>query len=79
MGMLIRIILRVIPLICVAIFTLAVYVADTPMERARELMRIQHDRLAWATGQVKCPDSWGNLPVSACLAAVPPKNPRPPH
>ncbi len=77
--MLIRIILRVIPLICVAIFTLAVYVTDTPMERAREIMRVQHDRLAWATGLVKCPDSWGSLPVSACRTATPAKNSPPPH
>lgn len=77
--MLIRIILRVIPLFCVAIFTLAVYLTDTPLERARELARLDHHRLAWASGLVRCPDPWGNLPVSACLYANPPRIPAPPH
>ncbi|MDQ7775798.1 hypothetical protein [Paracoccus aminovorans] len=77
--MLIRIVLRVIPLICVAIFTLAVYLADTPMERARQLVRLDHPRLAWSAGLVRCPDPWGNLPVSACLYANPPRIPAPPH
>ena len=77
--MLIRIMLRAIPLFCVAIFTLAVYLSDTPMERAREWARLDQHHLAWASGLVRCPDPWGNLPVSACLYANPPRIPAPPH
>lgn len=77
--MLIRIMLRAIPLFCVAIFTLGVYLTDTPMERAREWARLDQHRLAWASGLVRCPDPWGNLPVSACVYANPPRISAPPH
>lgn len=77
--MLIRIILRMLPLVCVTLFTLAVYLADTPLERARAALRLDHPRLAWATGLVKCPDGVGNLPLSACLDAKPARIPPPPH
>lgn len=77
--MLIRVVLRAIPLFCVAIFTLAVYLVDGPADRARDLARLQETHLAWAEGLVKCPDPAGNLPVSACMAGNTPRNPPPPH
>ncbi|CAM3093909.1 hypothetical protein SAMN04488021_11233 [Paracoccus aminovorans] len=77
--MLIRIILRTIPLACVTLFTLAVYLTDTPLDRARALSRLDHGRLAWAEGLVKCPAPWANLPVSACPGADHARIPPPPH
>lgn len=75
----IRVILRAIPLFCVAIFTLAVYLMDTPVERARDMAQARVMHLAWADGLVKCPDMAGNLPLSACMAGHMPRNPPPPH
>lgn len=66
--MTIRILLRALPLLCVAVFTLAVFVSQTPAERARQLLRLETDRLAWSAGLVKCPETWDNLPLSACRA-----------
>lgn len=77
--MLIRIILRAIPLVCVTVFTLGVYLADTPLERARAFAGLEHPRLAWASGLVRCPDGAASLPLSACVAANPARNPPPPH
>lgn len=73
--MLIRIILRAIPLICVAVFALAVHVADTPLKQARQMAGVESRHLAWAEGQVRCADPWGNLPVSACPAGGAARNP----
>ena len=81
--MMIRIFLRAFPLLCAALFTLAVFVAQTPAERARQLLRLETDRLAWAEGLVKCPETWNNLPLSACrvqaAARVLPTNLAAPH
>ncbi|SMO75924.1 hypothetical protein [Paracoccus laeviglucosivorans] len=76
--MTIRVLLRMMPLICVAIFTLFVFVMDTPLERARELARAETQRFAWTAGLVQCPETWGNMPVSACLSGQSPRNALPP-
>lgn len=68
--MLIRFVLRAIPLICVAIFALAVHVTHTPAERAREMAHLANRPLTWAAGQVRCADPWGNLPGSACPGGI---------
>lgn len=73
--MAIRIFLRLMPLICVAIFTLTVFAANHPGDRVDERERDDARRLAWATGLVKCPDPRGNLPLAACLAGNSPRNP----
>ncbi|KGJ11481.1 hypothetical protein EQ718_04160 [Paracoccus versutus] len=73
--MLIRIILRAIPLICVAVFALAVHWADTPLKQARAAAGAESLHLAWGAGQVRCADPWGNLPVSACPPADASRNP----
>lgn len=66
--MLIRVILRAIPLFCVAIFTLAVYLADMPGQRGHDVAHLHSPHLAWPEGLVKCPDHPGNLLRSACGA-----------
>ena len=73
--MAIRILFRLMPLICVAIFTLTVFVLDHPDDRAQDIQRRETRRLAWETGLVQCPDPWGNLPLAACLAGNSPRNP----
>lgn len=73
--MAIRIFLRLMPLICVAIFTLSVFAVNHRSDRAQEYERGNARRLAWETGLVKCPDPWGNLPLAACLAGNSPRNP----
>lgn len=77
--MLIRIILRALPLFFVGIFTLAVYLVEPPLERAQDPARQQGQRLAWSHGLVKCPDPAGNLPLAACMAGNTPRNPPPVH
>ena len=77
--MAIRVLLRLMPLICVAIFTLTVFVLDHPADRAQEIRRGETRRLAWESGLVKCPDPRGNLPIAACLAGNSPRNPPAPH
>ncbi|QRZ13340.1 hypothetical protein JWJ88_01365 [Paracoccus methylovorus] len=75
--MLIRIILRAIPLICVAVFALAVHVADTPLKQARAMAGVETWQLSWAAGQVQCADPLGNLPYFVCRAGPAARNP--PH
>ena len=70
--MVIRVLLRVIPLVCVAVFTLGVFVVDAPVERAQAALRAETRHLAWATGLVKCPDLRASLPLAACPAGVKP-------
>lgn len=65
----IRVLVRMFPLFCVAIFTLAVFLVDTPLERARTTQGHETQRLAWAQGLVKCPQPYGNLPLAACFSA----------
>ena len=72
--MMIRVALRVMPLMLVAIFTFAVFVIDTHDDRAREMARVETRQLAWAEGLVRCPDLWANMPLSACHAANLPRN-----
>ncbi|WP_323009219.1 hypothetical protein [Paracoccus sp. (in: a-proteobacteria)] len=75
--MLIRIILRAIPLICVAVFALAVHVADTPLKQARAMAGVETWQLNWAAGQVRCADPLGKLPYFVCPAGPAARNP--PH
>ncbi|MFT4014138.1 MAG: hypothetical protein QM682_12195 [Paracoccus sp. (in: a-proteobacteria)] len=75
MGMLIRVLLRAIPLICVGVFTLGVYLVDGPGQRGQQVARLETQQLTWAVGLVKCPDPWGNLPLSACRPANEARNP----
>ncbi|MFC3570893.1 hypothetical protein [Paracoccus sp. TOH] len=77
--MLIRFILRALPLFGVAAFTLAVYLAHTPAERARELAQLESRHLVWPVGLAQCPDHAENLPLAACLPRDAPRNPLPPH
>lgn len=78
-AMVIRVLLRVIPLVCVAVFTFAVFVVDTPLDRAQEMARVETRQFAWTVGLVKCPESWGNMPVSACISGQSARNTPPPH
>jgi len=73
--MLIRIILRAIPLVAATAFALAVHWTDTPLKQARAAADAESRHLAWAAGQVSCADPWGNLPVSACAAGNAARNP----
>ncbi|MFG6079043.1 hypothetical protein ACEUZ9_003461 [Paracoccus litorisediminis] len=77
--MLIRVVLRTIPLFLVAIFALGVLVVDGPAERARDMARLQVHQLAWAQGMVKCPEAWGNLPIAACTPGNSPIKPPSAH
>ncbi|MTH76705.1 hypothetical protein [Paracoccus aestuariivivens] len=77
--MLIRVFFRVIPLVMVAVFALGVVVVDGPVDRAREMARLQSHQLAWADGLVKCPKPWGNVPISGCTLGNTPINPRLAH
>ncbi|SIQ54964.1 hypothetical protein SAMN05421641_10993 [Paracoccus thiocyanatus] len=75
--MLIRIILRVIPLAGAALFALAVHWADTPLKRARAAAETR--QLAWSAGQVRCADPWGILAPYACPKRPETRKPPPPH
>ncbi|MDQ7260268.1 hypothetical protein NM680_00485 [Paracoccus sp. PS-1] len=77
--MLIRIILRTIPLLCVAAFALAVGLEQDRPGPAQGVAGAETRQLAWGAGQVRCVDPWGNLPLSACSSAEPARNPPPPH
>ncbi|WP_134678545.1 hypothetical protein [Paracoccus ravus] len=77
--MMIRVVLRSIPLFLVAIFALSVLITGGPAERARHMARVDGHRLAWTQSQVKCPEPWGNLPISGCTRGNTPIKPPSAH
>ncbi|MDS9466587.1 hypothetical protein RGQ15_03210 [Paracoccus sp. MBLB3053] len=77
--MMIRVAMRAMPLLLVAFFALSVLVLDGADDRSREMARVNAHRLAWAEHQVKCPEAWENLPISACTLGNAPINPSPAH
>lgn len=77
--MTIRILLRALPLLLVAILALASFVEDGPDERRAEIARLEARRLALIAEGVNCPELRGNQPASACGTARPITNPAAEH
>ena len=77
--MTIRLLLRALPLLLVAILALASFVEDGPDERRAEIARLEARRLALLAEGVNCREERENQPDFACATVRPPINPAAEH